>query len=145
MVDLLSGGSEEGISGDAARALGILAVGNVDVAAAMVAAGALPPLVELLRGGSDEVKMCAAKVLARDLAESNIDIAAAVVTAGATPPLVEMMSGGSDEVKMYDASALQSLGVGESALAAAIVRAGGHDSILSAILRNADLDLSPYY
>jgi vacuolar protein 8 len=113
--------------------LGILAFGNVDVAAAIVAAGALPPLVELLRSGSDEVKMCAAKVLGRDLADTDIDIAAAVVAAGAMSPLVELLYGGSDAVKKYASPALVSLGLGKPVLAAAIVRAGGHDPILSAI------------
>jgi HEAT repeat protein len=60
LVDLLSGGSEEGRAA-AAFALGSLADSNDDSAADIVEAGAVPLLVDLLSGGSERGRAAAAK------------------------------------------------------------------------------------
>jgi vacuolar protein 8 len=62
-VDLLSNGSDKGRA-NAAEALGSLAEGNNNNKVAIMAAGAIPPLVELLRGGSDEGRVKASGALA---------------------------------------------------------------------------------
>jgi predicted ThiF/HesA family dinucleotide-utilizing enzyme len=94
-VELLRDGSDEGRA-DAAKALGNLAIRGDDIAAAVVAAGALPRLVELLSDGSDKGNANAAEALGI-LAYDDEEIAAAVMAAGAYPPLMELMDGGSDE------------------------------------------------
>jgi hypothetical protein len=84
----------------------MLAIGD-DIAAANVAAGAVPPLVDLLRTGSDKSKAAAVRalrMLAMSITCSN-DIGAMVL------PLVELMRNGSDMGRESDAEVLDILGV----------------------------------
>jgi hypothetical protein len=85
-VDLLSSGSHEGRA-KVAGLLGNLMCGNDAIKTAIMAAGALPPLIELMSGGSDRGKAFAAGAL-RSLVIGND---AAVVAAGALSPLVELL------------------------------------------------------
>jgi HEAT repeat protein len=78
-----------------------------DVAIAIVAAGALPPLVELLSSRFDAGTRKNAATALMMLAGRNKVIKAAVVAAGAIPPLVELLRGGSNEAEL----ALQILAV----------------------------------
>ena len=82
-LELLSRGSDEG-SAYAAGALTILVFRNNAVAAAVVAAGAIPLLVELLSSGSDDGRVYAAVALG-NLACGNDTITAAVVAAARSP------------------------------------------------------------
>ena len=77
----------------AANALGMFAEANDANKAAVVEAGATPPLVDLLHGGSDEGKMEAAVVLLY-LAAVN---PTAVVAADPIPRLVELLSSGLEQ------------------------------------------------
>jgi vacuolar protein 8 len=125
LVELLRSGSDFGKE-HAASTLADLAVardlpGNVDIATAIVAAGALPPLVELLRSGSNYSKAMAARTLGV-LARYN-DVTTAVMAAGPLPLLVDLLSGGSDEGMAMAMAALMVLAY-DDANKTAVVAAG---------------------
>jgi hypothetical protein len=96
LVRALQDASADGATkANAAGALLNLANGDAANKAAMVTAGAIPPLVELVRGGSDQGKVSAAGALYY-LSNGNAANKAAIVMAGALPPLDELLRAGSD-------------------------------------------------
>jgi hypothetical protein len=105
---------------------------------AVVAAGALPPLVELLRSGSDDGKGYAAGALGM-LADGNVDIMPVIVAVGALPPLVVMLSSGSEDgSKLYAVRALGVLAGGNVGIAAAVVAAGGIPPLVELLHSGSD-------
>jgi vacuolar protein 8 len=136
LVDLLRGGSEEG-KVQAAEVLGNPA-GSMDAnRAAVVEAGAIPPLVDLLRGGSMWLIKRNAAMALRSLADGNDTNKVAIVEAGTLNLRVEMLRAGglmSEEVRNCAAGALGNLAGGDGATIPAIVEAGALP-LLVALLR----------
>jgi vacuolar protein 8 len=102
------------------RFLSNLAFGNDANKAAIMKAGAIPPLVQLLRSGSNECRVYAATALSHLMGAVASEegpqfcnvadrVAAAIVAAGAIPLLVELLRSDSDEGKTESARALQLL------------------------------------
>jgi hypothetical protein len=94
LVELLTSGAfDDQGRGKALAVLTILAGGNNAIAAAVVAAGALPLLAgrDMLRGGSIADRQIAANVMTNLAFKDNDTIKDAVVEAGAIPMLVDLL------------------------------------------------------
>jgi hypothetical protein len=124
LVRVLEDTSVDGnIKGFAARALGNLALAYDNIKVAIVAAGAIPPLLELLRGGSDEGRAGVAWALA-NLTINDAANKVAIVLSGAIPLLTEVLHGGSDEGRAGAAIALGNLASASNTNKVAIAAAG---------------------
>jgi len=97
LVALLSGGPESEAAAQAAAALSDLARDDAR-GAAIIEAGAVPPLVALLSGGPESEAAAQAAGALRKLARNNDAGKAAIIEADAIPPLVALLSGGSRSV-----------------------------------------------
>lgn len=82
----------------AARALGLIAVGNEDNQALIATEGAIVPLVSLLQDGADDAKEAAVDAL-MFLVTNHEKNCADIVREGAIPPLVKILEAGTDGQK----------------------------------------------
>eukprot|EP00887_Chlorella_sp_A99_P004697 scaffold4.g4697.t1 len=131
LARLLSSGDDD-VRGAAASALATLSLDAGRAVPAILAAGALPPLVGLLRGGEDEA--ASAALTLHNVTVGGAACRAAVVEAGAVAPLVALLRCGSEAARDHALTALGNIcATADAATPMAVVAAGAMPLLVAAL------------